>query len=73
MMNHQPATIYYSSYSSSGSSLGTSLNRGGEMMGHSTIDNKYITYGMLDNISFCGCRIHTPQFLEGGVAPSVLH
>ncbi len=30
------------------------------MRGHSTIDNKYIKYGMLDNISHCGCLIPTP-------------
>jgi len=27
------------------------------MRGHATIDNKYIKYGMLDNISLFGCRI----------------
>ncbi len=35
------------------------------MRGHATIDNKYIKYGMLDNISFCGCPIPTPPVLAG--------
>ncbi len=39
-----------SSYSSSGSSLCTSLNRGGEMRRQATIDNKYIKYDMLEDI-----------------------
>jgi len=46
---------------------------GGEMRGHATIDNKYIKYGMLDNISFCGCPIPTPPVLAVVVALSVLH
>jgi len=43
------------------------------MRGHATIDNKYIKYGMLDNISHCGCPIPTPPVIEKAVALSVLH
>jgi hypothetical protein len=38
-----------------------------------TIDNKYIKYGMLDNISLCGCPIPTPPVIAVAVALSVLH
>jgi len=62
---------YSSSYSSSGSSLCTSLNRGGEMRGHATIDNKYIKYDMLDYISLCECPIPTPPVIAVAVAISV--
>ncbi len=30
-------------------------------------------YGMLDNISLCGCPIPTPPVIEVAVAISVLH
>jgi hypothetical protein len=43
------------------------------MRGHATIDNKYIKYGMLDNISLCGCSIPTPPVIAVAVALSVLH
>ncbi len=43
------------------------------MKGHATIDNKYIKYGMLYNISLCGCPIPTPPLIEAAVALSVLH
>ena len=43
------------------------------MRGHATIDNKYIKYDMLDNISFCGSPIPTPPVIEVAVALSVLH
>ncbi len=38
------------------------------MRGHATIDNKYIKYGMLDNISLCGCPIPTPPVIAVVVA-----
>jgi hypothetical protein len=38
------------------------------MRGHATIDNKYIKYGMLDNISLCGCPIPTPPVIAVAVA-----
>ncbi len=37
------------------------------MRGHATIDNKYIKYDMLDNISLCECPIPTVVFYEAGV------
>jgi hypothetical protein len=43
------------------------------MRGHATIDNKYIKYGMLDNILLCECPIPTPQVIAVAVALSVLH
>jgi hypothetical protein len=36
-----------------------------------TIDNKYIKYGMLDNISLCECPIPTPPVIAVAVALSV--
>ncbi len=36
-------------------------------------DTKYIKYGMLDNISLCGCPIPTPPVIAVVVALSVLH
>ena len=43
------------------------------MRGHATIDNKYIKYDMLDNISLCECPIPTPPVIAVAVALSVLH
>jgi len=43
------------------------------MRGHATQDTKYIKYGMLDNISLCGCPIPTPPVIAVVVALSVLH
>jgi hypothetical protein len=43
------------------------------MRGHATIDNKYIKYDMLDNISLCWCPIPTPPVIAVAVALSVLH
>ena len=41
------------------------------MRGHATIDNKYLKYGMLDNISLCECPIPTPPVIAVAVAISV--
>jgi hypothetical protein len=43
------------------------------MRGHAKIDNKYIKYGMLDNISLCGCPIPNSPVIAVAVALSVLH
>ncbi len=40
---------------------------------HAKIDNKYIKYGMLDNISLCGCPIPNSPVIAVAVALSVLH